>query len=194
MDLPALATILGAPGVLALGAGAMKLYDRFSTARKERAEREAAERKLAADRELAEDEAQRKHAMDLGAALASGAVAQERLSGNVASLITVIEAQRGELSGHHRTLAEIDSRGARLEASATERAARMHSVVEEQRASNERIERTLLVIAGDMRELLALTRASQAPPPPRPSGFGPPPAPLPLHPPQPPAPAAGDVR
>lgn len=166
MDLLSIVAIFGTPGALALGAGLSKVHERLSTARKEKAEREAAERKLAADRELAEDEAQRKHAMDLGAALASGAAAQERLSGNVASLITVIEAQRGELSGHHRTLSEIDSRGARLEASATERAERMRSVVEEQHATNERVERLLLLLAGDVRELVALARTSQAPPAP----------------------------
>lgn len=168
MDLAAIVAILGAPGALALGAGVMKLYDRLSTARKEKAEREAAERKAAAERELAEDAAQRKHAMDLGAALASGAAAQERSAAVVSALVSVIEGLRGELSGHHRTIGEIDARGARLEASATERAERMRSVVEEQHATNERVERMLLLLAGDVRELVALARASQAPPAPHP--------------------------
>jgi hypothetical protein len=210
MDFGAILSSLATPGALALGAGLMKVYERYSTSRKEQAEREAAERKATADRELAEDAAERKHAMDLGAALSAGAVVQERLSANVASLVSGIEGLRGELSGHNRTISEIDARGARLEASGTERGERMRSVVEEHRASSARVEQMLLSLTADMREVLALLRAGAAAPPTRAGGRAPaspptPPAAVPTTiPPTPPAspapttvsssPTPGDVR
>lgn len=166
MDLPSVIAIFGTPGALAIGAGLMKLYDRFVASKKERSDAAAAEREAARKAELAEDEAARKHAMDLGAALSSGAAANERLTAAVGNLVTSMEVFRGELAGHSRTLTEIDARGARTEAAGTERAERMRSVVEEQRALDARIEAALLALIGDVREVLTMVRQSSAPPPP----------------------------